>query len=249
LSLLAEQEKYWDSVSEKKDFTLPLQMSEFEKAVSREMAILDIGCGYGRTLNELHDAGFENLFGVDYSQGMIDRGRRLHPYLDLRKNDGSTLPFENGAFDAVILIAVLTCIAESEGQRRLISEIERVLKDGGILTIDDYLLNTDQRNIERYDKAKGKYGVYGIFELPEGAVVRHHTPDHIFDITAGFNRLAFETVVYTTMNGNRSNGFYYIGRKKQERQCKIISTCSVETSRGSLQGIDTSVERESEDRV
>jgi ubiquinone/menaquinone biosynthesis C-methylase UbiE len=213
VGLLAEQEKYWDSVSEEKNFPLPLQMKAFEKHVSREMAILDVGCGYGRTLNKLHDVGFENLFGVDFSQGMIDRGRRLHPYLDLRKNDGSTLPFEDGTFHAVILIAVLTCIAESEGQHRLISEIERVLEDRGILYINDYLLNTDQRNIERYDKAKDKYGVYGIFELPEGAVVRHHTPDHIFDITAGFDRLVFETVVYTTMNGNKSNGFYYMGRK------------------------------------
>jgi len=214
VNLLAEQETYWDGVSEEKEFTLPLQMGEFEKHVSREMAVLDIGCGYGRTLNDLHDAGFENLFGVDFSQGMIDRGHRLHPYLDLLKNNGGTLPFDDGAFDAVILIAVLTCIAESEGQRGLISEIERVLKDDGILTINDYLLNTDRRNIERYDKAKDKYGVYGIFELPEGAVVRHHTREHVFDITAGFDRLAFETVVYTTMNGNKSNGFYYIGRKK-----------------------------------
>jgi SAM-dependent methyltransferase len=214
VSLLAEQEKYWDGVSEEKEFTLPLRMEEFEKVVSREMAILDVGCGYGRTLNELHELGFENLFGVDYSQGMIDRGHRLHPYLDLRKNDGSTLPFEDGTFDAVILIAVLTCIAESDGQRRLISEIARVLKDGGILYINDYLLNTDQRNVERYDRAKDRYGVYSIFELSEGAVVRHHTPDHIFDITSGFKRLVFETVVYTTMNGNQSSGFYYIGKEK-----------------------------------
>lgn len=214
MGLLAEQEKYWDSVSEEKNFPLPLRMEAFEKHVSREMVILDVGCGYGRTLNDLRGAGYENLFGVDFSQGMIDRGQRLHPYLNLRKNDGSTLPFEDGAFDAVILIAVLTCIAESEGQRGLIAEIERVLKDGGILYINDYLLNTDQRNIERYDRAKEKYGVYGIFELPEGAVVRHHTPEHIFDIMADFNRLVFETVVYTTMNGNRSNGFYYIGRKR-----------------------------------
>jgi ubiquinone/menaquinone biosynthesis C-methylase UbiE len=213
VSLLAEQEAYWDGVSEEKEFTLPLQMGEFEKVVSREMAVLDVGCGYGRTLKELHDAGFANLFGVDYSQGMIDRGRRLHPYLNLRKNDGSRLPFEDDAFDAALLIAVLTCIAESAEQRRLIAEIERVLKDDGILYINDYLLNIDRRNIERYDRAGDKYGVYGIFELPEGAVVRHHTPEHIFDITAGFERLVFETTVYTTMNGNKSNGFYYIGRK------------------------------------
>jgi SAM-dependent methyltransferase len=214
MSLLTEQQRYWDSVSEEKEFTLPLQMGEFEKVVSPEMAILDVGCGYGRTLKELYDAGFVNLFGVDFSQGMVDRGRQLYPYLDLRRNDGGTLPFEDDTFDAVLLIAVLTCIAESEGQRRLMAEIERVLKDDGILYINDYLLNTDRRNIERYDKARRKYGVYGIFELPEGAVVRHHTPEHLFDITEGFNRLVFETVVYTTMNGHRSNGFYYIGRKR-----------------------------------
>jgi hypothetical protein len=75
------------------------------------------------------------------------------------------------------------------------------------------LLNTDARNVERYGRGKGKYGVYGVFELPEGAVVRHHTEDHIFDITAGFERLVFEVVVYTTMNGNQSNGFYYLGKK------------------------------------
>ena len=211
--MLASQEAYWNSVSEEKSFPLPLQMEEFERYVSREMAILDIGCGYGRTLNELHDAGFENLFGIDFSQGMIDRGQRLHPHLYLRKNDGSTLPFEDASFDAVILIAVLTCIAESERQRQLMAEIERVLKKSGILYIDDYLLNTDERNIKRYNAAKEKYGVYGVFELPEGAVVRHHTEEHISDITAGFDRLAFETVIYTTMNGNRSNGFYYLGRK------------------------------------
>jgi SAM-dependent methyltransferase len=214
VNLLTEQEKYWDSVAEEKDFPLPLQMEEFEKVVSREMTILDIGCGYGRILNELHDAGFEHLSGVDFSQGMIARGRRLHPHLDLRKNDGHTLPFEDASFDAVILIAVLTCIAESERQRRLMAEIERILGKGGILYIDDYLLNTDERNIERYNDVKDKYGVYGIFEIPEGAVVRHHTKDHILDITKGFDQLVFETVVYTTMNGNRSNGFYYLGRKR-----------------------------------
>jgi SAM-dependent methyltransferase len=213
MGLLASQEEYWNSVSEEKNFSLPLQMVEFEEAVSRDMTILDIGCGYGRTLSELYDEGFENLVGVDFSQGMIDRGQRLHPHLDLRKNDGSTLPFEDNTFDAAILIAVLTCIAESERQRQLIAEIERVLKDGGILYINDYLLNTDDRNVERYSRAKDKYGVYGIFELPEGAVVRHHTEDHIIDITAGFGRLVFETVIYTTMNGNQSNGFYYLGKK------------------------------------
>ncbi len=32
------------------------------------MNILDVGCGYGRTLHELHENNYENLTGVDFSQ-------------------------------------------------------------------------------------------------------------------------------------------------------------------------------------
>ena len=208
------QERYWNKVAGEKEFTTPFQISAFEKYVFKESKILDVGCGYGRTLNELHKCGFKNLFGVDFSQGMIDRGRKLYPHLDMKNSNGG-LPFDDDTFDSVLLLAVLTCIIEDEGQKKLMSEIQRVLKDSGILYINDYMINEDQRNIERYDKYKDKYGKFGIFELPEGAVVRHHTKDHILEITKDFHGLVFQLVIYTTMNGNKSNGFYYIGEKKQ----------------------------------
>lgn len=209
-----DQEKYWDKVSEEKKFPTPFQIKKFEKYVSKEMTVLDVGCGYGRTLNELYNNGFENLTGIDYSQGMINRGLRLYPYLNLIKNDGDKIPFQNNAFDAVLLIAVLTSNNKDEEQENLISEISRVLKDDGILYINDYLINQDERNLERYQKYGDKYGTYGVFELPEGAVFRHHTEEHILKLTKDFQELVFEKTVYNTMNGNKSNGFYYIGRKK-----------------------------------
>jgi ubiquinone/menaquinone biosynthesis C-methylase UbiE len=208
------QERYWDKIAGEKQFTTPFQISAFEKYVSRKSKILDVGCGYGRTLNELYNCGFKNLFGVDFSQGMIDRGRKLYPHLDMKKSSGK-LPFDDDTFDSVLLLAVLTCIIKDEDQKKLIDEIQRVLKENGILYINDYMINEDQRNIERYDKYKDKYGKYGIFELPEGAVVRHHTKNHIFKMTKGFQEIVFEPVIYTTMNGNKSNGFYYIGKKEQ----------------------------------
>ena len=207
------QERFWDKAACEKEFTTPFQINAFEKYVSRKSKILDVGCGYGRTLNELYDGGYKNLHGVDFSQGMIDRGKKLYPHLDMQKIKGK-FPFDDDTFDAVLLLAVLTCIVEDEEQGKLINEIHRVLKDNGILYINDYMINEDQRNIERYDKYKDKYGKYGIFELPEGALVRHHTKDHIIEITKDFHELVFETAIYTTMNGNKSNGFYYIGRKR-----------------------------------
>ena len=108
MNTILDQEKYWDKVSEEKEFPTPFQIQEFEKYVSKDMNILDIGCGYGRTLNELHNQGFKNLTGIDYSQGMINKGLRLNPYLNLIKNDGYTIPFPDSKFDAVLLISVLT---------------------------------------------------------------------------------------------------------------------------------------------
>ena len=209
-----DQEKYWDEVAEEKEFPTPFQIGKFEKYILKERSILDVGCGYGRTLSELYNHGFKNLTGIDYSQGMINRGLKSYPYLNLIKNDGESIPFHDNEFDAVLLIAVLTSNIKDEEQENLISEISRVLKDGGILYINDYLINQDERNLERYNKYEDKYGTYGIFELPEGAVFRHHTEEHILKLVNGFEELVFEKIVYDTMNGHKSNGFYYIGRKK-----------------------------------
>lgn len=217
MNIIPDQEQYWDKVSEEKEFPTPFQIGEFGKYVSKEMNILDVGCGYGRTLNELYNSGFKNLVGIDFSRGMINRGLKMYPHLKLQKNDNGILPFPDNSFDAIILIAVLTCIADGNEQHKLIAEILRVLKTAGLLYINDYLINQDQRNIARYNKYKEKYGTYGVFELSERgvmAVVRHHTKEHIFEITKDFQEITFKPVLYTTMNGNKSNGFYYIGKKK-----------------------------------
>ena len=60
------QEEYWNSVSEKKEFTAQLQAEKFSKYVKRDSCILDVGCGYGRTLDELYHNGCLNLIGIDF---------------------------------------------------------------------------------------------------------------------------------------------------------------------------------------
>jgi ubiquinone/menaquinone biosynthesis C-methylase UbiE len=208
------QEKYWDKAAEKKEFPTPFKIEKFEKFVSKGMNILDVGCGYGRILNELYNMGFKNLAGIDYSQGMINRGLRDHPYLNIIKNDGDKIPFPDSKFDAVILISVLTSNTKNEEQENMLSEISRVLKDGGILYLTDFLINQDERNLERYQEYEDKYGTYGVFELQEGAVLRHHTEKHILKLTKDFKKCVFEKTVFDTMNCHKSNGFYYIGKKK-----------------------------------
>ncbi len=211
MNTIPDQEIYWDKVANKKEFTTPFQIERFKEYVTMDGTVLDVGCGYGRTLHALYHSGFKKLYGVDFSGKMIERGKGLYPHLSLSKNENGNLPFDDGSIDAVILLAVLTCIIDDQTQESLISEIKRVLTPNGVLYINDFMINTDERNKTRYEKFEPKYNTYGIFELPEGAALRHHSESRIQELTKDFGQQVFEKVVYTTMNGNQSNGFYYIG--------------------------------------
>jgi len=87
MALISGQEAYWDKVAEKKEFPVPFSIEMFQRYVSKEMNVLEVGCGYGRILNELHNSGFESLIGIDISQNMINRGLRQYPYLNMKKSN------------------------------------------------------------------------------------------------------------------------------------------------------------------
>lgn len=207
------QKNYWDDVSETKQFTTPFQANAFEKLVSKNAKILDVGCGYGRTLNELHELGYRDLTGIDFSSGMIERGRKQFPWLNLQVKTSESIDFPDNSIDAVILFAVLTCIPKDSEQVNLISEIRRILKPDGLLYINDFLLNNDERNLARYKEFESLYNTYGVFCLPEGVTLRHHSEDHIRTLLHDFSALTYEHLTFTTMNGHTSNGFYYFGKK------------------------------------
>ncbi|WDV47615.1 class I SAM-dependent methyltransferase [Clostridiaceae bacterium M8S5] len=207
-----EQKHYWDKVAYDKEFTTGFRMNVFKQYVHIDNRILDYGCGYGRTLNQLFEAGYTHLIGVDFSEQMIKRGRSLWGTFKFEIIESGRLPYEDDSFDAVVLIAVLTCIPDDIEQIKVIEEIKRVLKSNGVIYINDFLLNEDERNVSRYQKFSEKYENYGTFELKEGVVVRHHDTKWIDKISSSFEDLYYEPTVYTTMNGNRSNGFVYMGR-------------------------------------
>jgi SAM-dependent methyltransferase len=209
----SSQISYWNRVAHEKRFSHPLRLEWLERYSNQQARILDYGCGYGRTLAELSQAGFQNLAGVDFSAAMLARARAAVPCLGLVRNDGHSLPFNDDCFDAALLFAVLTCIPDGDKQRSLLAETERVLRPGGLLYISDVLVNNDERNRERYKRDAEKYKCYGVFELPEGVVVRHHRKEWIAEITGSFQQLEYEPFNVTTMNGNASAAFQYLGRK------------------------------------
>ncbi len=210
---LDRQIEYWDRVADEKSFTHPLDVPLLKQFVPFESRVLDYGCGYGRIVEEIRGIGYAKAIGTDISAAMIERGRREYPALDLREVRGSRLPFEDDAFDLVLLFAVLTCIASDEGQEEVIGEIERVLSPGGFIYVSDYPLQEDEKNLGRYGAFEQKYGRYGVFELPEGAVVRHHDPAWIESLLSRFQKLSYKEIPVTTMNGSTAKGFQFLGKR------------------------------------
>ncbi len=210
---LDNQVEYWNRVATSKQFTHPIDGNTFSKLVSSTARILDLGCGYGRVSVKIRDLGFPHIIGIDSSQEMVKRGKAQHPDLDLRVAEGSVLPFENGAFDVVVLFAVLTCIPTDEGQRACIEEISRVLASEGLLYVSDYWLQSDVRNVERYRNCHEDFGVYGVFRHDEGVICRHHERSWIRDLLSHFEHGEFREIELGTMNGNSASGFQFFGRR------------------------------------
>lgn len=199
------QSQFWDRAAGSKVFSHPLDHDRFMREVGVDAAVLDYGCGRGRLCGELAQRGFRNLTGVDYSPEMVDAARREHPHLDFSVVDGDVLPFADARFDAVLLFAVLTCIASDVAQRNLIAEVGRVLRPGGLLLVSDYPLQTDTRNLTRYDayaQESGGRDAYGTFRLPDGGLVRHHRREWFSDLFAGWSIVREVEFDATTMNGN-----------------------------------------------
>lgn len=101
-------------------------------------SILDAGCGGGRNLIYFLRGDYK-VFGIDENPEAIERARflanALAPHLppdNFRVSPVEKMPFPNERFDAVISSAVLHFAADERHFYRMLGEMWRVLKNGGL---------------------------------------------------------------------------------------------------------------------
>lgn len=102
---------------------------------------LDLGCGQGWYLAELHTRGYA-VDGTDYSTGQLDkvRGNLAAGARDrtlLVKADAQALPFPDGSYDFVYGINAIHHILSPDAQQRALREIVRVLRPGGVFLLHE----------------------------------------------------------------------------------------------------------------
>ena len=138
--------------------------------------VLEIACGTGlvtRRLREHLDPSVR-LVATDLSAPMLDYARRKleHEAIEWREADGSRLPFEDGAFGAVVCGFGLMFIPDPQA---MLNEARRVLVDDGIP-----LFNVWDRIEENPHSAANAEVVEALF--PGDPELRFRTPYEMHDV-------------------------------------------------------------------
>ncbi|MDX2033311.1 MAG: class I SAM-dependent methyltransferase [Blastocatellia bacterium] len=136
-------------------------------AIAPGASVLDAGCGGGRNLVYFLRNEFE-VFGVDASAEAIEQARGLAAMLapgfspeNFQIADVAALPFPDARFDLVISSAVLHFARDERHFDRMVDEMWRVLKPGGML----FARLASPIGIEERVQPRGG----GWFALPDGS--------------------------------------------------------------------------------
>jgi len=104
----------------------------FKKYIARGLRVLDVGCGTGRTTQKLHEHG-ARVVGIDLSEAMVLRARKLHPEIEFQVMDARKLEFQDSSFDVIFFsFNGIDNIYPKEERDMVWSEAQRVLCSSGI---------------------------------------------------------------------------------------------------------------------
>jgi SAM-dependent methyltransferase len=101
-----------------------------QKHISREMKILEAGCGMGRWLFYFQRQGFD-ITGMDWSDKTVDLVKSYDPNIKIVNGDIRAMGFADGQFDMVMSLGAVE--HDIDGPGRALAEFARVLKSDGLL--------------------------------------------------------------------------------------------------------------------
>lgn len=105
--------------------------ARLRRELSRDAAILDVGCGTGQFLEDIWD--FPNRYACDVSLEALRLTAQRNPGIALQRMEAhEPLPFADVRFDCVTLFDVIEHVADDA---ELLQKIDARLKPGGILVL------------------------------------------------------------------------------------------------------------------
>ena len=120
--------------------------------IDEKSTVLDVASGKGVSAVFLAKRFSCEVVGVDLSKGMIKKAADLaktemvSDRVVFEVGDAEKLPFKTGAFDSIISECAL-CLFPTK--KRALSEMHRVLKDGGKIALSDVTLDQTRRELRK----------------------------------------------------------------------------------------------------
>jgi SAM-dependent methyltransferase len=182
-------------------FSAPLDVEVVARQLDPTARILDLGCGYGRVMAQLYEAGFRNIVGYDSAAGMIKRGHSAYPDLTLKIATANAIPEAQGSFDAIIASALLTSVPGSKNRASIIAEMKRLLAHRGIIFGVDFLLSADNT-----------YDENGCFVSTSGIAMKHFTVAELRESFGEFTGWECRKVAAFSLSGNAAVALQYAVR-------------------------------------
>ena len=108
----------------------------------KEPTIVDLGCGPGLYLRDISERHPETrLYGFDVTPAMIEHAEGLRykgaaPTLAVHDVEKEALPLDIGSVDLVAMVGVLHVL---DDPFRVLAEVGRVLRPGGLFLLDDWV--------------------------------------------------------------------------------------------------------------
>jgi ubiquinone/menaquinone biosynthesis C-methylase UbiE/8-oxo-dGTP pyrophosphatase MutT (NUDIX family) len=192
---------------------LSLPHKDFKKFValfrgSKDKRVLDLGCGTGRYTIALSEEGFK-VYGIDWVEKVIkitkQKLKKEGLTANLKTGDiYKKLPYNNNFFDGIISIKVIHHNRVSK-IKKLIKEMERVMKPGGILMIEVPKKN-GRKNDKKFKKVEPETFI-NLEGLEKG--VLHHVFTNKQELKDLFPNFEIVDIHLTGKNGTKKQGIYY----------------------------------------
>jgi tellurite methyltransferase len=179
---------------------------------TKEMKILDAGCGTGRNLTYFLRNGFD-VYAVDRSESAIRAVQLLGSRLSLNWSNQQArvetieqMHFPKESFDFVISNAVLHFAENEQHFQRMLNELWRVLKPGGLL----FVRLASSMGIEDQIESLGNQR----YLLPDGSERFLVNEFRLMQLTDELKGTLFEPLKTVIVSGQRSMSTWCVEKLK-----------------------------------
>ncbi|MBR4515312.1 MAG: methyltransferase domain-containing protein [Lachnospiraceae bacterium] len=130
------------------------------RSVVKDKEVLELATGPGVIAKQVAEET-KKMIATDYSEKMLAVARRgiVPSNLYFERADASKLPYDDESFDVIIIANALHIIPQPE---KVLSEIKRVLRKGGLLIAPNFIHDNSKKTSEFFSKVLSRAGI--VFE-------------------------------------------------------------------------------------